>query len=41
MDTRNKLLLAAILFAAFLPPIILAQATVSVDEMMRRYELYQ
>ena len=41
MDTRNKLLLAAILFAAFLPPISLAQDTVSVDEMMRRYELYQ
>lgn len=41
MYTRNKLLLAAILFAAFLPPISLAQDTVSVDEMMRRYELYQ
>lgn len=41
MDTRNKLLIAAILFAAFLPPISLAQDTVSVDEMMRRYELYQ
>lgn len=41
MDTRNKLLLAAILFTALLPPISLAQDTVSVDEMMRRYELYQ
>ena len=41
MDTRNKLLLVAILFATLLPPISLAQDTVSVDEMMRRYELYQ